>query len=85
MNVTALSICGFTQPNVARNLIELQASVEKGLSPRFLWFFPQPTYAKFNTLESVNEEFTQSIGKKIEFEWLLLTQLSFSNFDGIPV
>ena len=62
MHVTALTICGFTQPNVARNLIELQASVEKGLSQRFLWIFPQPTYAKFETLEKVDEQFTQSIG-----------------------
>lgn len=29
MDVTALTIGGFTQPMVARNLIELQASVEK--------------------------------------------------------
>ena len=42
MDVTALSIGGFTQPAVARNLIELQASAEKGLSPRFLWLFPKP-------------------------------------------
>lgn len=63
MDTTALTICGFTQPNVARNLIELQASVEKGLSPRFLWIFPKPTYAKFETLESVDEQFTNSIGK----------------------
>ena len=63
MNTTALTICGFTQPNVARNLIELQASVENGLSPRFMWIFPKPSYAKFETLEVVNEEFISSIGK----------------------
>lgn len=63
MDKTALTICGFTQPNVARNLIELQASVEKGLSPRFLWVFPKPTYAKFETLERVDEVFTNSVGK----------------------
>ncbi len=66
MDTTALTICGFTQPNVARNLIELQASVEKGLSPRFLWIFPKPTYANFETLETVDEQLTSSIGK-----WLL--------------
>ena len=63
MDTTALTICGFTQPSVARNLIELQASVEKGLSPRFLWIFPKPTYSKFETLEEVDEDFTSSIGK----------------------
>lgn len=62
MDVTALSICGFTQPNVARNLIELQTSIEKGLSPRFLWIFPKPTYARFETLEKVDESFTKSLG-----------------------
>ena len=30
----------------------------------------------FNTLESIDEELAQSIGEKIEFYWLLLTQLS---------
>ena len=63
METTGLTICGFTQPNVARNLIELQASVDKGLSPRFLWIFPKPSYAKFETLEIVDEKFTKSIGK----------------------
>jgi hypothetical protein len=62
MDVTALTICGFTQPNVARNLIELQASVEKGLSPRFLWIFPKPTYSKFEDLETVDDQFTDYIG-----------------------
>ena len=62
MDITSLTIGGFTQPTVARNLIELQASVEKGLSPRFLWIFPKPTYAQFETLEKVDESFTHSLG-----------------------
>ena len=62
MDVTALTIGGFTQPMVARNLIELQASVEKGPSPRFLWIFPKPKYAQFETLEKVDESFTHSLG-----------------------
>ena len=33
MDVVALTIGGFTQPTVTRNLIDLQASVEKGLLP----------------------------------------------------
>ena len=63
MDITSLTIGGFTQPTVARNLIELQASAEKGLSPRFLWIFPKPTYAQFETLEKVDESFTHSLGK----------------------
>lgn len=62
MDVTALTIGGFTQPTVAKNLIELQASVEKGLPPRFLWMFPKLTYAEFESLEKVNESFTHSLG-----------------------
>ena len=62
MDVTALTIGGFTQPTVTRNLIELQASVEKGLSPRFLWVFPKPTHAQFETLEKVDESFTHCLG-----------------------
>ena len=61
MDVTALTIGGFTQPMVARNLIELQVSVEKD-SPRFLWIFPKPKYAQFETLEKVDESFTHSLG-----------------------
>ena len=62
IDVTALTIGGFTQPMVARNLIELQASVEKGLSPRFLRIFPKLKYAQFETLEKVDESFTHSLG-----------------------
>lgn len=62
MNMTALTIGGFTQPAVARNLIELQSSVEKGLSSRFLWFFPKPNYAHFESLEKVDESFTKLLG-----------------------
>lgn len=63
MEVTALTIGGFTQPSVARNIIELQASVEKGLCQRFLWLFPQPIYGYFRSLEKADESFTDSLGK----------------------
>ena len=62
MDVTALTIGGFTQPSVARNLIELQASVEKGLFQHFLWIFPQPSYGHFRTLEKPDEAFSHSLG-----------------------
>ena len=32
-----LTVGGFTQPSVARNILEHQANVEKGLCQRFLW------------------------------------------------
>lgn len=63
MDVAALTIGGFTQPGVARNLIELQASVEKGPCQRFLWIIPQPTYGHFHSLKKADETFTDSLGK----------------------
>ena len=62
MNRTGLTVGGFTQPTVARSLIELQQSVEKGLAQRFLWIMPKPTYSKFCSLESVDETFYEYLG-----------------------
>lgn len=50
MASTNLTLGGFTQPAVARSMIELPANAEKGLSKRFIWTFPKPTYAEFETL-----------------------------------
>ena len=63
MDATYLTVGGFCQPTVARALIEQSGSAEIGLSQRFMWLFPQPAYSRFHTLESVNEEFTESLGK----------------------
>ena len=63
MEHTSLTIGGFTQPSVARNLIEMPTNAEKGLSQRFLWFFPKPCYNKFNDLEPVDEEFSDDVGE----------------------
>jgi len=38
---------GFNQPYVAHTSIELPGNAEKG----FLWMFPKPVYAQFDTLE----------------------------------
>ena len=62
MDQTSLTVGGFTQPAVARSLIELPSNIEKGLTTRFLWIFPKPCYAKFESLEPVNEEFTTALG-----------------------
>ena len=63
MDRTALTVGGFTQPSVARALIELPASIEKGLTSRFLWIFPKPSFAGFSTLELVEEEFSHYLGE----------------------
>jgi len=62
MNHTSLTVGGFNQPSVARNLIELPGNAEKGLSQRFLWLSPKPVYNDFASLGRVDEEFTKKIG-----------------------
>jgi hypothetical protein len=66
MNSTSMTIGGFTQPGVARNLIEMPSNSEKGLSHRFIWIFPKPIYGKFATLEAVDTTFTTKIGKMLD-------------------
>lgn len=65
MDHTGLTIGGFTQPSVARNLIEITANVEKGLCQRFLWLVPKPTPVSFEQLQQVDKEFSASIGNII--------------------
>ena len=62
MSATSLTVGGFNQPAVARALIELPGNAEKGLSQRFLWLFPKPTYADFDSLEPADKTFTDKIG-----------------------
>ena len=62
MKSTNLTIGGFTQPAVARSLIEHPASSEKGLSQRIIWMFPKPLYSDFQTLQPVDEDFSESLG-----------------------
>ena len=66
MQRTALTVGGFTQPSVGRALIELPASIEKGLTQRFLWIFPKPSFSPFNSLELIEENFSQYLGKCVE-------------------
>lgn len=63
MTHTGLTIGGFTQPSVARSLIEIPANVEKGLCQRLLWVVPKPAGVHFKLLEKVDQDFTVSIGK----------------------
>lgn len=64
MKKTGLTLGGFIQPSIARNLLEQPANVEKGLCQRFLWFAPKPTPIPFDELEKVNRDFSASIGTK---------------------
>ena len=64
MECTGLTVGGFTQPAVARTLIEQPNSAEKGLCQRFLWIFPKPVFARFATLEPVDQKFTDAVGKE---------------------
>ena len=61
----SLTVGGFNQPYVARSLIELPGNAEKGLSQRFLWMFPKPVYAHFDTMEPPDDTFLEKIGRKI--------------------
>ena len=62
MDSTCLTVGGFSQPSVARILIEQSGSAEIGLSQRILWLFPQPAYSRFCTLEAVDSNFTDGFG-----------------------
>lgn len=62
MDHTGLTVGGFTQPSVARNLIEIQVNVEKGLCQRFLWVVPKPAPIPFDKLQQVDREFSTGIG-----------------------
>lgn len=65
MLVTGLTVAGFTQPTVARTLLEMPPAIEKGLVQRFLWIIPKPSFAPFSSLESANKDFTDYLGEYI--------------------
>ena len=54
MNSTNLTVGGFTQPAIARNLIEIPSNSEKGLSHRFIWLFPNALHQEFSELGKAN-------------------------------
>ena len=62
METTGLTVGGFIQPSIARNILDQAANAEKGLCQRFLWFVPQPTPVPFDELTKVNREFSASVG-----------------------
>ena len=82
MKTTSLTVGGFNQPSIARCLIELPGSAEKGLSQRFLWLFPRPVYSEFDTLESTDKVFTDKIGR---YKAVLLLQTCNILFNNLVV
>ena len=64
MNSTNLTMGGFTQPAIARNMIEIPSNLEKELSHRFIWVFPKPLYQEFSELGKAVQTFIQRLGKK---------------------
>jgi len=63
MERTSLVVGGFTQPVVARQMIEQPGSTEKGIAQRFLWLFPKPVFEDFGTLEPIDNDFTERLSK----------------------
>ena len=63
MSTTRLTVGGFTQPGVARSLIEMPSNAEKGLSHRFIWMFTKPLYESFESLEKVDRKFSDELGE----------------------
>ena len=63
MASTRLTVGGFTQPGVARNLMDMASNAEKGLSQKFLWVFPRHICRNFNALEKVDKDFQRKLGK----------------------
>lgn len=71
MDKTSFIVGGFSQPCVARALLD--QGTETGFCQRFLWLFPRPSYAKFHTLEQADPEFTDKIGKITLTELILFS------------
>ena len=63
MKKTGLTVGGFTQPSVAKSLIESPQAIERGLVQRFLWVFPSPIYAKFSKLQVANKTFVDYLSE----------------------
>ena len=61
MKSTNLTVGGFTQPSVAKSLIETPTNTEKGFTHRFIWLFPNPLFKKFDTLGEVNQDFIEKL------------------------
>ncbi len=56
MDRNSLIIGGFTQPGVARAIIEAQGGSQKGFCQRFMWVFPKPIFGHLDTLTTTNDQ-----------------------------
>ena len=65
MSSTMVTIGGFTQPGVARLIIEAPMNIDRGFSHRFMWFFPAPLYKNYDTLCEINQAFIDKLGTYI--------------------
>ena len=59
---TSLVVGGFTQPTVARGIIEGQAGAQRGFSQRFLWIFPKPVFGHLETITGDDQEESKIMG-----------------------
>ena len=67
MDRTGFTVGGFTQPPVAKGLIENPSNIEKGLCQRFLWLVPSPTPVPFDELQAIDGDFSASIGESVPY------------------
>lgn len=65
MERTSLTVGGFTQPAVARTIIEAQSGAQRGFCQRFMWIFPKPVFPHLKTLSDDDEKECESLGKGI--------------------
>ncbi|XP_065899115.1 uncharacterized protein [Dysidea avara] len=68
MPSTFLTVGGFTQPCVARNVME-SSSTERGFSHRFMWMCPKPMYQTFSSLGEVNKSFIDNLVELFSTQW----------------
>ena len=89
MESTCLTVGGFSQPCVVRTLIEQPDGAGIGLSQRFLWLFPKPSYARYKTLEAVDEQFSDSLGEDVLHVlwslWVLVLVICITIFENAPM
>ena len=62
MSYTAWYIQLQVKPTSQWSVPALPGNAEKGLSQRFLCFFPKPVYARFDSLEPIDKKFTEEVG-----------------------
>ena len=68
-----LTVGGFTQPSVARALIEQPSNSEKGLSSCFLRLFPNVIYGNFDDLGQVDPDFISKISMSLKDKYIQAT------------